>query len=47
MGAIIGRKDIMDYTIKTFISARFWTKVGPASALAFIKKHKKLKLEKN
>ncbi len=47
MGAIIGRKDIMDYTIKTFISSVFWTeKVGPASALAFIKKHKKLKLEK-
>ena len=37
----------MDYTIKTFISSVFWTeKVGPASALAFIKKHKKLKLEK-
>ncbi len=47
MGAIIGRKDIMDYTIKTFISSVFWTeKIGPASALAFIKKHKKLKLGK-
>ena len=47
MGAIIGRKELMNYTTKTFISSVFWTeKIGPASALAFIKKHKKLKLEK-
>tara|TARA_B100000035_G_scaffold313285_1_gene326642 strand:- start:209 stop:1531 length:1323 start_codon:yes stop_codon:yes gene_type:complete len=47
MGAIIGRKKIMDYALKTFVSSVFWTeKVGPASALAFIKKYKKLKLGK-
>ena len=47
MGAIIGRKDLMNFTTKTFISSVFWTeKIGPASALAFIKKHKKLKLER-
>ena len=47
MGAIIGKKKIMDYALKTFVSSVFWTeKVGPASALAFIKKHKKLKLGK-
>ena len=45
MGAIVGKKDIMDCALKTFISSVFWTeKIGPASALAFIKKHKKLKL---
>ena len=47
MGAIIGKKKIMDYALKTFVSSVFWTeKVGPASALAFIKKYKKLKLGK-
>jgi len=47
MAAILGKKEIMDYALKTFISSVFWTeKVGPASALAFIKKHKRLNLGK-
>tara|TARA_B100000965_G_C19563682_1_gene745795 strand:+ start:302 stop:1627 length:1326 start_codon:yes stop_codon:yes gene_type:complete len=42
MGAIVGKKKIMDYALKTFISSVFWTeKLGPACALTFIKKHKK------
>ncbi len=47
MGVILGRKDIMNYTLQTFISSVFWTeKIGPTSAIAFIKKHKKLNLGK-
>lgn len=47
MGVILGRKDIMNYTFQTFISSVFWTeKIGPTSAIAFIKKHKKLNLGK-
>ncbi len=47
MGAIIGKKKIMQYATKTFISSAFWTeKMGPSCALAFIKKHKKLNLGK-
>ena len=45
MGAIIGKKNIMQYAEKTFLSSAFWTeKTGPASAVEFIKKHKKLNL---
>lgn len=47
MAAIVGKKNIMDYALKTFVSSVFWTeKVGPASALAFIKKHKRLDVGK-
>lgn len=47
MGAIIGKKKIMDASSKTFISSVFWTeKIGPATAIAFIKKHQKLNLGK-
>ena len=47
MGAIIGKKKIMKYAEKTFLSSAFWTeKTGPASAVEFIKKHKKLDLGK-
>lgn len=47
MGAVIGKKKIMQYAEKTFLSSAFWTeKTGPASAVEFIKKHKKLKLGK-
>jgi len=47
MGAIIGRKRIMKFSTKTFISSVFWTeKIGPACSIAFLKKHKKLKLGK-
>ena len=45
MGAIIGRKEIISLALKSFISSSFWTeKVGPACALTFIKKHRKLNL---
>ncbi len=45
MGAIIGRKNIMKFATKTFISSALWTeKIGPTCALEFIKKHKKLNL---
>ena len=47
MAAIIGKKEIMEYVLKTFVSSVFWTeKVGPACALAFIQKHKKLNIGK-
>ena len=47
MGAIIGKKKIMNMAKKTFISSTFWTeKVGPACAIEFIKKHKRLNLGK-
>ena len=47
MGAIIGKKKIMKFSTKTFISSAFWTeRIGPACAVAFIKKHKKLNLGK-
>ena len=47
MGAIIGKKNVMKFAAKTFISSAFWTeKIGPACSIAFIKKHKKLNLGK-
>jgi len=47
MGAIIGKKKIMKNITKTFISSVFWTeKIGPACAVAFIKKYERLGLEK-
>ena len=47
MGAIVGKKNIMENSLKTFISSVFWTeKLGPACALTFIKKHKKLNVSK-
>ena len=47
MTALIGKKSIMEFSTKTFISSVNWTdRLGPASALAFIKKHKKLNLGK-
>lgn len=39
MGAIIGRRDVMQAAQKTFISSTYWTEgVGPAAALATIAK---------
>ena len=47
MGAIIGKKKIMKNSTKTFISSAFWTeRIGPSCAVGFIKKFKKLQLEK-
>ena len=45
MGAIIGKNRIMKNATKTFISSAFWTeRIGPSCAVAFIKRHQKLKL---
>lgn len=39
MGAIIGKKDVMQAAQQTFISSTFWTeRLGPTAALATIKK---------
>ncbi len=47
MGAIIGKKKVMNLATKTFISSAFWTeRLGPACALSFIKKHKRINLGK-
>jgi len=47
MTALIGKKSIMEFSTRTFISSVNWTeRLGPASAIAFIKKHKKLNLGK-
>jgi len=41
MGAIIGRKKVMQNATKTFISSAFWTeRIVLYCAVAFIKKHK-------
>ena len=47
MGAITEKKNMKNAT-KTFISSAFWTeRIGPACAVAFIKKHKKFNLGKH
>ena len=47
MGVILGKRKIMKYSTKTFLSSTFWTeKTGPACAIAFIKKSKKISLHK-
>lgn len=39
MGAIIGRRDVMQAAQKTFISSTYWTeRIGPTAALATIRK---------
>jgi len=41
MAAIIGRKAVMEAAQRTFISSTYWTeRIGPAAALATIKKHR-------
>lgn len=43
MAAVIGRREIMDAAQKTFISSAYWTeRLGPAAALATLKKHRAL-----
>jgi glutamate-1-semialdehyde aminotransferase len=45
MGAIVGKKKIMNISLKTFISSVFWTeRLGPACALEFIKNYRKNKV---
>ncbi|MDB3995617.1 aminotransferase class III-fold pyridoxal phosphate-dependent enzyme [Candidatus Pelagibacter sp.] len=47
MAALIGKKNIMEFAKKTFISSTNWSeRLGPATALAFLKKHKRLKAGK-
>ena len=47
MAALIGKKKIMEQVKDTFISSTNWTeRLGPACAVAFIKKHKRLNLGK-
>lgn len=43
MAAVIGRRDVMDYAQRTFISSAYWTeKSGPTAALATLKKHRRI-----
>jgi glutamate-1-semialdehyde 2,1-aminomutase len=43
MAAIIGRKDVMQAAQDSFISSTYWTeRIGPAAALATIRKHRML-----
>ncbi len=47
MACLIGKRDIMEYYTKTFISSTNWTeRLGPACSIAFIKKHRKLNIGK-
>ena len=47
MAALIGKKNVMEFANKTFISSTNWSeRLGPATAVAFLKKHKKLKAGK-
>ncbi len=42
MGAIIGKRDVMQSAQSTFISSTYWTdRIGPAAALATIAKHRR------
>ncbi len=44
IAAIIGKSDVMEAAQKTFISSTMWTeRIGPAAAIATIKKHKQSK----
>lgn len=43
MAALIGKKEIMDYAQRTFISSAYWTeRSGPSAALATLRKHREL-----
>jgi len=42
MAAVIGKRKIMDFTQRTFISSTYWTeRIGPVAAIATIEKFKK------
>lgn len=42
MGAIIGKRSVMEAAQRTFVSSTSWTdRIGPAAALASIKKHRR------
>ncbi|MEM2618815.1 MAG: aminotransferase class III-fold pyridoxal phosphate-dependent enzyme [Candidatus Hadarchaeales archaeon] len=45
MGAVIGRGEVMDVAQESFISSTYWTeRIGPAAAIATIRKLKKCKV---
>ena len=45
MSVLMGKKSIMEFSNKTFISSTNWTeRLGPACAVEFLKKHKKMKV---
>jgi glutamate-1-semialdehyde 2,1-aminomutase len=45
MAAIIGRRHVMESAQSTFISSTYWTeRIGPAAALATIRKHRRCKV---
>ncbi|MCD8481094.1 MAG: aminotransferase class III, partial [Candidatus Cloacimonetes bacterium] len=42
MAAVIGRRAVMDYAQRTFISSAYWTeRMGPSAALASLHKHRR------
>jgi glutamate-1-semialdehyde 2,1-aminomutase len=48
MAAILGRRDVMEAAQSTFISSTFWTdRIGPAAALATIRKFRKYEVHKH
>jgi glutamate-1-semialdehyde 2,1-aminomutase len=48
MGAVIGRAAVMEAAQKSFISSTYWTeRVGPAAALATVRKYRRLGVEKH
>ncbi|MBI4650895.1 aminotransferase class III-fold pyridoxal phosphate-dependent enzyme [Candidatus Desantisbacteria bacterium] len=48
ISAIIGRKEVMENAQATFVSSTFWTeRIGPAAALATIKKMEKNNVQKH
>ncbi len=47
MAVLLGKKSVMEFANKTFISSTNWTeRLGPACAIEFIKKHKRLNVGK-
>jgi len=45
MAAVIGRPEVMEAAQRTFISSTYWTdRLGPAAALATIRKHRKFRV---
>lgn len=48
MAAIIGRRSVMEAAQNTFISSTYWTeRIGPAAALAMIRKHRERDVAKS
>jgi len=48
MAAIIGRGNVMEVAQDTFISSTYWTeRIGPAAAIATIRKHRKHKVHEH